>query len=370
MFTWKQYYLKETPFQEAPSIEPTLTNDRLNGKIFSKEGFKKSFDELLSLIHKRKSICYLRSDISSRGTGKSAVLAAVYWDLQSDQKLKKQFLPVWVTVQDYRSMTDMIGRILDTFILSGLVDKVKNKLGDTDPESIRELISEKIAQPSPSVLLALSKILSVPNEELPWKYVNIKRSLPMVGNFELFRYFLHLLSVIEDRRIVVFIDQFEEYVESQITSSAKGLRLANDMKDIYRSTNASENLTFILTLHPATQQYFEDASSEVIRSYGEITENAANLVEIKPHNLVKIAQKYILRYRINNPPKEIDNYYPFTISALEYIAKIAGSNVRTFIRLCHNALMEASYQEVKKIDSRFLTNKENHHKIGLGIIPQ
>lgn len=370
MLQWKQYHLKEVPFQEGSFIEPTLTNDRLNGRIFSKDGFKRSYDDLLNLIKKRKSIGYLRSDISSRGTGKSALLAATYWQLKDDPQLSKEYFPVWVTVQDYRNMSDLLSRVLDTFVLSGLVGTLQKSLEDTTSESIKKLISEKISQPSPTVLMALSKVLSVPLEELPWKYINIKRSLPMVGTFELFRYFLHLLSVVEKRRIIVFIDQFEEYVENQVTSPKNLRKLANDMKDIYRTTNASENLMFILTLHPSTQHDFEEASLEVIRSYGEIAENSATLEGLKPHHFVKIAQKYILRYRSDNPPNDIDSNHPFTISALEYIATVADGNVRTFIRLCFNALMEASLQEIKKIDNKFLTAQKNHYKIGLGVLKQ
>jgi len=72
MLEMKNYYFIEEPFQEASYLDPYIKNDRLNGTIFSMDGFKQTFTKLLELIERKKSICYLTSSDESRGTGKSA----------------------------------------------------------------------------------------------------------------------------------------------------------------------------------------------------------------------------------------------------------------------------------------------------------
>src|SRR3989442_14696873 len=91
----------------------------------------------------------------------------------------------------------------------------------------------------------------------------------------------------DKRRIVIFIDQFEEYVEFQ--HGNKLTQLANDMKDLYRSMAASGNLSFVVTMHPRTQALFEDQAGEILFTYGDIMGNGATIDHLKTPRVISIA---------------------------------------------------------------------------------
>jgi hypothetical protein len=364
MMTWDKYYLTEVPFREAGHIDPTLKDIRLNGKIFSKNGFEDSFNSLLSLIKKEKSICYLRAHQEVRGSGKSALLADIYWHLKKNEF--SEYLPTWVTVHDYRTITQLFSRILDTFVINEIFSKIHETLEEVTSESITKLLEGKIDQPSPAVIEAVGKILTVPEGQIAWKYQNIKRSMP-VSPFEIFSYILMMYSEIDKRRIVVFIDQFEEYVEYQ-RKTRKLDQLAQDLKDIYRMCSQVPNLTFVLTLHPSSEADFQSTGQELLNTYGNIDENSADLKEISSKQLVKVVEKYLKNYRTSNFPKDLDKFYPFTEEVVEYVAKESSLNCRIMLRIMRNCLMEAREQDVTKISLDFVKDPKNHQAIGLGVL--
>ncbi|MCE9653231.1 MAG: hypothetical protein K8Q89_09320 [Nitrosarchaeum sp.] len=365
MVTWEDYELTDIPFRETGHIDTSLMDVRLNGKIFSKDGFEPTFDKLLSLISKDKSVCYLRSHKETRGTGKSTLLAAVYWHLKDESS--KEYLPTWVTVHDYRTVTHLFSRILDTFVTNGVFTKIHEKLEEVTVDSISSLLSKKISSPSPSVIDAVAKILSVPDGQLAWKYQNIRRSIPFVSPFEIFSYIMMMYSEIDSRKIIVFIDQFEEYVQFQ-RQSRKLPQLAEDLKDIYRMCSQLQNMTFVLTLHPVSESDFESAGKELLHTYGNISENAADLEEITNKQLVSVAVKYLKYYRAPNAPNDIEKYHPFTKEAIDYIAEKSHLNCRTMIRLLHNALMEAREEGQLKLSLEFIKDPKTHEAIGLGVL--
>lgn len=366
MSEMKNYYFTEEPFQEAAFLDPYIKNDRLNGKVFSMDGFKKPFTKLLELIERKKSICYLTSDNESRGTGKSALLAAVYWDLTEDKELSQKYLPLWITVRDYKTVKEIIGRILDQLIEIDLINKIAEKLGDVSPENIEKTLKQFRSSMPQAALAATSRVLTAPKEAMSTKFINIKRSYPSVGTFDIFEYILHLITVVEKRRLIIFVDQFEEFIQ-ELSYSAKGMdTMAAVIRDIYRTSNASNNVTFILTLHPKTQNIFESAAAEILSSYGQVPENSSFMESITEKQMAKIAVKYMTHYRMSNKPSNIDEYHPFTEDALEYLAKFSKDQPRTFIRFCYNTLMEAIAREHKKIDTNFI--KEFHEIIGLGVL--
>ena len=293
-------------------------------------------------------------------------MAAVYWKLTDDRELSQKYLPLWITVRDYKNVKEIIGRILDQVIDIGLISKIAEKLGDVSPEYIEKTLKQFRSSIPPAALAATSKVLTAPNEAMSTKFANIKRSYPTVGTFDIFEYILCLITVIEKRRLIIFVDQFEEFIQ-ELSYSSKGMdTMATIIRDIYRTANASNNVTFILTLHPKTQYIFENAAAEILSSYGQVHENAASMESITEKQMVKIAVKYMVHYRMDNKPSNIDEYHPFTEDALEYLAKFSKDQPRRFIRFCYNTLMEAASREHRKIDIIFI--KQFHEVIGLGVL--
>jgi len=364
MVDWTRYYLKDIPFVEFASIKPDSKDDRINGKIFSLSGMENEYQKLLDLIKREKGICYVRSDLEVLGTGKSALMAAIYWRCKTDEALNRSILPAWVNVQDFRSITQLMGKVLDTLVFEQVTDLIKANMKDLSPHAIDTFLSTEKPQRSPSVIFALSKILSMPKEELPWKYVNIRRSISTVSAVEIFEYIMVLFRKADQRRVLIFIDQFEEYVKYQ-RGAARLEQLGNDVNDIIRAIAECQNLSFILTLHPTTQREFEKSAGPLIDSFGTIMENSATVSQLKSEHLIEMAKLYIKHFRLPNAPKDLGPIYPFEDGALEFIASKSGGIPRNFIRFLHNAMIEAALANQDRITLKFVKQPINLSRIGI-----
>jgi hypothetical protein len=327
-------------------------------------GMESAYDQLLNLIKREKGICYVRADSEVLGTGKSALMASVYWRCKSDPILQKDFFPAWVDVIDFRSITQLMGRVLDTLVFEQITDEIRTGLKDLSYQAIDSFLSTEKEQRSPSVVYALSKILSMPKEELPWKYVNIKRSISTVSAVEIFGYIMILFRKINRRRLLIFIDQFEEYVEYQ-RGSARIRQLGQDMNDILRTIQECQNITFVFTLHPVTQREFEKSAGALIDTFGTIAENSATVPQLEPEHLVALAKEYIKNERVDDAPPDIGSSYPFEDETLRYVAEKSYGNPRIFIRLLHNAMMEAALSGQEKITLSFVKRPDILSRIGI-----
>ena len=195
--------------------------------------------------------------------------------------------------------------------------------------------------------------------------MNIRRKYSTMGSVELFSDMLMLFSLADSRRIVVFIDQFEEYVEYQ--RGAKLIQMAQDLKDLYRAMSLCGNLTFVLTMYLRTQSEFETRAGEILTTYGEIMDNAATVEKLSSEHLAAIAKAYIVHYRSPNCDKK-EFAFPFTVEALNYVADNANNNPRVMLRVLGNLLREAMYANEKEITIDFIKDPKIHSSVGLGAI--
>lgn len=360
---WGKYYLRDVPFVELPAVSPRSRDDRINGKIFSKSGYAKQYQELIDFIRRERSICYVRAETDVLGAGKSALMAAVYWGFKNDPAKSKTYLPVWVDVVDFRNVTQLLGRVLDTLVFEQVVDDIKSKITNLSPSSIEKFLKKEMPQPSPSAILAVSRILQVPREELAYKYVNIRRSISTVSAVEIFQYIMMLYKLTRSRRALIFIDQFEEYVAAQ-RGSAGARRLGNDMNDIIRTLQNTQNLTFVLTLHPESEIRLEAAAPQ-LETFGTFEETSVTIGDLKPDDLVEMAAAYLDHFRTEKPPKDIDPLFPFDRNAIVYLAKESKNIPRVFLRFLHNAMIEAALVEAPRITQQFLKQPEILLRVGI-----
>ena len=365
MENWSIYHFKDIPFKEAAYIQPELDDYRLNGKIFSMYGMEEPYKTLQELIKLHRSICYVRSDDLSRGTGKSALMAKVYWDIK-EGGINGELFPVWIGVHDFRTINQLMGRVVDTLVFVGITNIIKEKLGTVNYSNVDKFLKQKKNQRLPGEIAALTEILSLPNEMLAWKYINIRRKYPTMGSVELFSDLLIMFSLADPRRVIVFIDQFEEYAEYQ--KGARLVQMGQDIKDLYRCMASCGNLSFVMTMHPRTQRDFEMRAGEIIKTYGEIMDNAATVTRLEPDHLVKIAEKYIEHYRCEDFSKKLGYVFPFAKSVLTYVAENSANNPRTMIRILGNLLREAMLSNTKEITQSFVETPKIHSRVGLGAI--
>lgn len=368
MEDWSKYYFTDIPFKEASFLQPELDDYRLNGKIFNMFGVEEAYNNLLDLIRLERSICYVRSDDMSRGTGKSALMARAYWMLVESKEESKRFFPVWVSVHDFRTINQLMGRVVDTLVFAGVIDVVKDALGVVNYKNVDAFLGRKKRQRIPSEIGALKSILELPNEKLAWKYINIRRTYPTIGSVELFSDLMIMFGLADTRRVLIFIDQFEEYAEYQ--RGQRLIQLGQDIKDLYRCMSTCGNLSFIVTMHPNTQRDFESRASEIIKTYGEIMENATTVPMLQPNHLVEIAMAYIRFYRSKDFPKGLDEKYPFTREVMGYVAENSRNNPRIMIRILGNLLREAKLSGTKEITFKFIKTPKIHARVGLGALPQ
>jgi len=129
------------------------------------------------------------------------------------------------------------------------------------------------------------------------------------------------------------------------------------------------NLSFILTMHPRTERDFITRAGEIIKTYGEIMENAATVEKLEPAHLIKIAEAYIRHYRTDDFPEGLRTVYPFSDSVLNYVAEKSNNNPRIMIRILGNLLREGMLAGGKEITLEFVKNPKIHTRVGLGALP-
>jgi len=362
---WGRYHLGQEPFPQYPGVNPSSPDDRINGRIFSKVGYEKQYDGLIGLIQREKGICYVRANTDVLGTGKSALMAAVYWSLKAENRNPAMYFPVWLEVETFSNISQLLGRVLDSLVSENLIDEIRKKLPDPSPSAIDSYLKERIRQRSPSAILALSRILQVPKEELPTKYTNIRRSISTVSAVEIFQYILNAFGRAKKGRVIVFIDQFEEYVRYQRTmrGSAGIRRLGDDMNDLIRAVQNCGNISFVLSLHPTSEDLLL-AVGPLIETFGTIEENSVTVGKLNTEAFVAMAREYLAHFRPKNVPPDLDPLAPFAQDVVSYLAGEAKGVPRNFIRFLHNALEETALKDLDQVTLDFVQSPEVLARIG------
>lgn len=358
---WKSFYLKDTPFKEASHIQPESNDPRINGRIFDLELLREPFDELLDLI-RLKSISYVRTDAIALGIGKSALMAANYWHVRDDQGEFKDYLPVWVSVHDYKSIIQLMSRVVETFVFTGIIGVIQKSLPSVNRDEIKKVLGRKKQQILGSELVALEDLLTTPDENVSWRYANIRRRHP-ISHVELFTDLCIMFGEADKRHILVYIDQFEEYMLN--LRGSRMLQFGQDIKDLYRSMTESGNLRFVVSLHPNMELQFVGRASDILQSYGTIEENSVTVPPFSPENLIGIAQLYIKYYRLDGVPSRVGPNHPFDDEVMNFVAINAKNNPRIMIRILGNLLNEAVLAKRDRITMEFAKTPKVLKRTGL-----
>ena len=352
-WNWGKYYLKDNPFVTSPIINVLSKDKRINGRLFCKEIVSNEYEKLTTLIAEKHNMIFVYSPSSVLGTGKSALMAAAYWDLRDREEN-----PIWAEATGGVATSPTLGRVIDSMLAEGILDRMTSKIGEVSYHRIFSLLSNQF-RPIPGLVGALTKILQTTPEETAKKFTNIRRSLLTFSATDVFGYLTALMIEVGLRRPVIFIDQFEEFVRTH-HGYAMLDRLGNEINDLLRATQ--NRTTLVVSLHPEAETILSSAAGKYIEELAPINDQTmVKLRSFDPSALVTLTEYYLNEYRIEKskcPPT-----YPFTEDVLKYTSLQVRKRPRAFIIALHYALLQGGKLGYPEIDESFISNEQNHVKI-------
>jgi hypothetical protein len=353
-----KYNLKDIPFFPNSQINIWANDPRLNGQLFCEEIVSNEAKKLMSLIHKGCNVIYVNSTASVLGTGKSALMASVYWKLTNVGTLT-----VWTEATGGLSTSSTLGRIIDSMAAQEVFEKIKSKIGEITYSNIKGiLLKQSYRQVIPGLTEALTKILQTTPGETAKKFANIRRSVLIWSASEVFGYLLALMEACDMKKPIIFLDQFEEFVRSHI-GPAQLRRLANDFNDLLRAIQ--NRATLIVSLHPEAERVLMGAAGEYIQTIAPINEETMIIVKpLTPDDAVKLTLFYLNHYRMGKGKQEL---YPFSENVLKYICIKTNGIPRKFITALYDALILGALQQWVPIDDKFISDENNHKKVLPGV---
>jgi hypothetical protein len=350
------------PFKSGSFVNPNLTDARINGKIFFRPVMKESLDELLHRIDTKRKITYVGFEDTSRGYGKSAVLAAAYWELKS--KSKGNVIPIWVSIIDFRRMEQVLVRIVDAMVTEGILKTIKDSIGELTQDNVRKRLSDFKISVSPSEVSALREILKQEENYMPWRFSNLRRTYKQLSLFEIFVDLVELYVDKSNQRMVIFLDQFEDFVIYHYGSRL--IDLTEELRDVMRAA-AQLPMSMIMTIHPDAEVKIQQMPEKELISYGaEIRGNVIRIPRLDPQGLIGVAKCYLAEFRPENFDKNKRESYPFDEALLHEVAERSNGNLRRMLTVLLNILNEAMSADYgPPIDSKYLKDTRLRIRVGL-----
>jgi len=351
--SWKIYHLTDYPFPTSQFIDMEDKDIRNNGRLFCKDIVEAEFKRLQEMLNLKSPVIYIGSGKSVLGLGKSALMAASYW-----QMIDAGLDALWINATGGYAMSPTLGRIIDEMVNKGYIKRIKDAVDTSSIDVLSNALSTVVQRPSKLKTSALQKILSVPDEEVAKKYANIRRSIRIYDTTDLFKYLLALLHSIGITHLYFFIDQFEEYIMGH--TGAAGLRkLGDEVNDLFRSSSKFSTLVF--PLHPDAQKLMQTAAMEYATTLAPLSENIIVLLPMSEENAVKMTKYFLDSFRDDESYK--GSLIPFEETIVRYIAYKCEFNQRHFLSLLGRALQESRNIGRKQVDVEFVSKDENHRRI-------
>lgn len=355
MIDWSRYSLRDIPFLAIPAIKIDSPDIRANGRLYYKDVAREQLETIKKMILSDYfPAVFLRTRETVLGNGKSAFLAAAYWDLHDQDKNL-----LWCTATFNPRMRDLLSRILDSMVMQGKLSKLRQSLKPISRRTIEEALEKRGQKLGPSTLYAILQLLLAEEHKLTYVYSNIRRRIPVQLHTDLFGAFLNLFYAIGESRFTVFIDQFEEYVRSHETMGER-LRLAHDINDLQRSIG--ESTTLVVSLHPRAEAILTTSAPES-ETFTRIETSSVELPPFDENSLVKMVEFYFNAFRPNNYGGA--PLHPFEEKVIRYSAHRTSMNARDLILALRAGLIHCSFGECNKINGEFLS--KYHQKMFGGL---
>lgn len=344
LIDWSRYYLKDIPFLSTPAINVYSSDIRANGRLYCRDLAKKQLEMMKKMILSEAfPTIFLRSRSTVLGNGKSAFLAAIYWDLYDQNKS-----PLWCTATFDPKIRNLLSQVLDAMIMQGRLMKLRQKLHPISKQTIESVLTERGQKLGASTIYAIYQLLSAKDHELTYVYSNIRRRIPVQHHTDLFGAFLKLFYAIDEPRFIIFIDQFEEYVRSHRTMKQRE-ELAHELNDLQRALE--DSTTLVVSLHPEAESILTTSAPEG-ETFTRIDMSSVELPEFDEDGLVKMVEFYLNAFRLND--YKGDPLYPFEEKVVRYSVHRTAMNPRDLILALRAGLIHCSFCKCTEIDEKFL----------------
>jgi hypothetical protein len=345
--TLKDYGLTDMPFIDISTLDPSSKDNRENGKIFVDTSSKQKIKKIMSRIDFGELVTYVSSSATTKGTGKSALMAAVYWEL-----VKQGKPAIWTSALGGYTSGATVSRIFDAALSEGFVQELVKALGgEVTHEKLYEIVSESRHNPSRAIIDGLYKVMAQSEWEMPAKLANIKRSIITYGPTEVFGYFLAILKHLGMQRLIIFVDQFEDYVQVHVGQLAMQ-RLSDDWRGLLEVFRNKASL--IVTTHPEAEQKIKQLTNYRL---APITSDSRIIVDpLEPKQGVELARAYIVEFRSDTFVG--DALKPFDEKVIEFLTENTLGNPRALIGALRTAIRLAAEKDVRKIDLDFIKSPE------------
>lgn len=348
MVDLSHYKLTEIPFLAIPAIRIDSSDRRANGRLFCREVAEEQLQRAEQLILSENfPIIFLRTEEAVLGNGKSAFMAATYWDAFDKGKNL-----LWAEATTNPNMRDLLSKILDSFVKEKKLKLLREKLQPISPRRIENIIHSKTSRIGPSTLYAINQLLMAEEHELTYVYSNIKRRIPVQGHVELFGAFLDLFYSLDLPRFTVFIDQFEEYVRSHHSMSQQR-KLSEELNDLQRAIG--ETTTLVVTLHPMAEGILRTSAPE-FETFTDIGLCSVDLPTYTEEDLLKMVKFYLKTFRTKG--YNGDPLFPFEESLVRYSIHRTSMVPRTLIISLRQGLIYGSLGKYDHIGEQFIL--KNH----------
>lgn len=344
----RPYGLRDMPFLAIPAINIDSSDIRINGRLFCREIAEEAFGKLRDLILTDSfPMVFVRSPRSVLGNGKSAFMAAVYWELYDQGKNL-----LWAQATSNPRIRDLLVKILDSLVKERKLRTLREGLTPLNEITIENALAARSQKVGPETIHAVFELLRAKEHELTYVYTNIRRRIPGHDQVELFGAFMELLYGAKMPRFTIFIDQFEEYVRSHRSMSERR-KMADELNDLQRKIG--ESTTLVVSTHPEAEGIL--TGSPEFERFIKIEQTSVELPSYGEEDLMKMIKFYLRTYRLDS--YKGGEFDPFDEDVIRYAIHRTSMVSADMVIALRAALIYGSLEKASRIDGDFLMK---HHK--------
>jgi hypothetical protein len=392
MSFYADYYLRDNPFPATPILDPTSSDERINGTIFNPDIMS---DELLSFqgkIRRRPPLIYVENSDFVRGVGKSALVVQQWRQLRERSELTSTY----VRSEKRLKPSDFAARFITSWhqeghlwptMLKALQHYAKEQPhGEMTPSGYQAFLEAFPKIPNRRISL-LNFMVYNPNRLVnhlaTWAHQQAGEGLnpdlaycffqtyltdprafldeyPKVlrkqkwDNITMVNAVYRLMQLGGYQYHYIFLDQFEDVVHG-----LSGKSLISFNTEFRRLIEASITFaTLIVTLHPgATNTLSSDEGGDITSIAPLDQRHVVTVLTLTPEGAYHLAETYIDHFRLGDPDPP-DPMYPFTSDAIKETYQAAKGNIRTYLQALNYAVEKGADEDYAVIDAEFLAK---HH---------
>jgi hypothetical protein len=391
---YKDYLLKDNPFPQTATLEPSSHDPRTSGEIFNDKIFAEEIDDLWKRIDSKINVIYVSqaSGVWELGIGKSALVYNVCKSLKEKSEATAVYLRastksrpsdfcnqivakwhsdgyLWEAFRDllqgYKSSrsskipADKIDSFLQTY--ESLPDRVQLRVFTFEREDKVAVDIQKWAQSRDNSLIPeVTRAFFETYLTFPNGFVERWNGLKVKGNddIDFFATVLKLLSLTKIAYHYFVIDQFEDAVRGNQGKN----QLANFCSEMRRIIVAcAGKATILVTLHPESEDILSQRGGEhLIGLAGLDDRHKLDIKEITRDEAVGLALSYLRYFRLpNTNPK--NDLYPLDDDIVRYVRHIKGGRPRDILQALSTAIEVGVQNHCVKLDLEFL--KKYHRQV-------